>query len=583
MSVATLTRTREATDEIRRRRKALQRAKTEIFLYTNNPDGTPGLVYRGDVDVHDVARHDWPMKENVSAAGYFTVRANHPMAKMIMRIPNNPDECKQVVVRVDKFGGAWRWSGMMHHWKAFTKDGVDYLTASFNDDMQVLQFLLGPPNPLLPLPLFQGPRDWFQFGPSVWCCSSFSFLNILRNEIGEAVASLFTIPDDPFDIPSWGEGFRDHLNPSQWQVHFKCKPFATDPSLWTFIASRMNTADTVIAAPLDDGQLTLGYRRIFTAEGETVTGLLDNNIANGALVFEITDRSGFSLPGGTFFNGTAAGGLARSILTWTAGGLEDTLSMVNDDQELYADEYWQSGWLGQFASAPTVGIEDSWFHDLQSEVTHSPATASKVIVGGDNPTADAIAKLIIESIGNLVGYFLLGGFDSLGDIVSDVVMPFIVGTILAWSEWLNIGRKNNLGWVHLWEVFQRGGEANNWSLAAAAAMRGGFKNTEDKTSHTIVVDASTWLIPGSEPGRAHCCIGDRFWSTSGALQRNAGIDMKFINKIKEMNLSGDDTGADYFVLKCGENKAAMSQGERNANLLKRVLTTLQDIGVRLVS
>lgn len=576
MSVATLTQTRQKTDEIRRRRKAMQRAQTEISVYTNSPDGDPGLVYRGHLDVNDLAGYDWPDKKNVSSAGYFTVRANHHLAKLIARIPNDPEECKQIVVRVDRFGGAWRWTGMMHHWKVYTKDGVDYLTASFNDDKQVAQFTLGPPNPLLPIPIFQGPRDWFQFGPGNWTCASFFWLNVLRNQLTEAALAVVTIPEDPGDIESWADGIIDSLLPSQWQVHVKVPNFLTDSSLWTFIGSRMNTVDSVIADALDDGQLVLRYRRYFTGEGETVTGLLDNNIANGSLVFWIDDESGFG-DSGSFFGGSAVGGLARSIITWTAGGIEDTLSLVTDDEGLYADEFYQSGFMGQFASAPTVGLDDSWFHDLQSEVTYSPATASKVIVGGDNPTADAIAKLIIESIGNLIGYFLLGGFDSLGDIVADVVMPFIVGTILAWDEWTNVARKTNLGWVHLWEIYQQGAENNNWSLSAVVAMRGGFKNTEAKTSHTMVLDESSWFIPGM-----HAQTGDRFWSTSGALQR-MGIDIRFVNQIEEMSLKGDDTGYSQFIVKCGQNKAAMSQGERNANLLKKVLNKIHDIGFRLVS
>ncbi len=576
MSVATLTRTRQATDEIRRRRKALQRAQTEISLYTNNPDGSPGLIYRGHLDVNDMAGSDWPDKKNVSSAGRFTVRATHHLAKMIARIPNDPEECKNVIVRVDRYGGARRWTGMMHHWDLETKDGVDYLTATFNDDKQVAQFTLGPPNPLLPIPLWQGPRDWFQFGPGCWTTSSFFWLQVVRNEVSEAVLAAVTMPEDPFDLGSWAEGMLEHLSPGDWQVHVKCPNFLADSSLWTFIGSRMNTVDSVIADALDDGQLVLRYRRIFTAEGETVTGLLDNNVANGALVFWIDDESGFG-EDGSFFAGGAVGGLVRSVVTWGAGGLEDTLSIVTDDQSLYADEFWQAGFMGQFASAPTVGLDESWFHDLQSKVTHSPATASKVIVGGDNPTADAIAKLTIEAIGNLVGYFLLGGFDSLGNIVADVVMPFIVGTILAWDEWTNVARKTNLGWVHLWEIYQQGAEQNNWSLSAVVAMRGGFKNTEAKTCHTMIVDEGSWFIPG-----LHADLGDRLWSTSGALQR-MGIDLRFINQIEEMNLSTDENGYSRYVIKSGQNKAAMSQGERNANLLKKVLNKLHDVGVRLIS
>lgn len=571
MSVATLTRTRESTDEIRRRTKSLQRAQTEIFIYTNPNDGSPGLDLRGKLSINDLVKSSWPKKKNVSATGYFTVRANHYLAKLIARIPNDPQECKNVVIRVDRFGGGWRWTGLLHHWTVETKDGVDYLTASFNDDMQFLQFLLGPPNPLLPIPIFQAPRDWFQFGPGDWCVSTFILLNLIRKE-----GNLFEIPDDPLDISQWFPF--SLLGFSSWQVHIAPQPFLTDPSLWTFIGSRMNTVDSVIADTLDDGQLCLDYRRYFTDEGETVNGLLNNDIPNGALVYDVTDRSGWVAPGGTFFSGTVLGGLERSVLTFLDGFVEDTLTAVTDNESLYPDEYWQAGWLATFATAPTVCMRDSYWNDLQSKVTHSPATAVSVIVGGDNPTADAILKLIIEAVGNLLGYFLLFGFDSLGTIAADIIMPFLVGTILAWLEWKNFGRSQNLGWVHLWEVFQRGGENNAWSLAALAALRGGFKATEAKTSHTMVIDESTWLIPG-----LHCQIGDRVSSTAGALQRSAGIDLLFINQIEEQSLATDDSGASVFLQKCGQNKAAQSQGERTANLLNKALKTIQDIGVRLIN
>jgi hypothetical protein len=567
MSVATLTQTREATDEIRRRRKSLQRAQTEISLYTNVRD-EEGLAFRGKVAVNDIQRHEWPMKKNVSSAGFFTVRANHPMAKMIMRIPNDPHECKNIVVRVDRYGGLWRWSGMLHHWKVETKDGVDYLTASFNDDMQILQFTLGPPNPLLPIPIFQGPRDWLQFGPGVWSASVFLFLNFWRNQ-----GNFYTLPDDPFDI----DQYDNIIDFASWQVHIRCPDFFSDSSLWTFISSRMNTCDSVVADTLDDGQLALRYRRVFTGEGEVATGLLDNNVANGACVFEITDESGFGADG-SFFDSGILGGLVRSILTWVGGTVESVLTVVSDNESLYPDEYWQAGFLGSFAVAPTVGIADSWYNDLQSQVTHSPATAVMITVGGDNPTADAIAKLIIESIGNLVGYFLLFGFDSLGTIIADVVMPFLVGTIFAWDQVKNFSRATNLGWVHLWEAYQRGGESNAWSFAAIGAVFGGMAATDSETNHTIVIDEGTWLLPG-----LHCNIGQRFWSTSGALERNAGISLRFVNQIEEMNLSGDDTGYSRFVMKCGQNKAALTTGERSANLFKRALSAIQDVGVRLIS
>jgi hypothetical protein len=569
---ATLERTRETTIELRRQRKAIKLAKPRVFIYKNNPDGSSaGLMYEGRLHINELTDYEFPRQDNISSAGHFQVRASHHLAKFIQTVPNNPEECKNIVIRVDMYGGKFRWSGLMHHWTVETTDGVDLLTANWNDDLQFLQFMLGPPNPLLPIPLFQFPRDFLIFAPSRWAVSVFIWLQIVRLE-----GHPFTLPDDPFDFSQ----YFDIFNPKDWQVHIKCPSFLEDSSLWTVIGSRMNTVDSVIADALEDGQLSIIYRRYFTDEGEQVSGLFDNDIANGALVFEIEDRSGFVLGSGTFFGGTAVGGLARSLLQWTDGFVQDTLVLFQDNETLYPDEYFQSSWLASLAQAPAHCLRDSHWNDLQSKVTHSPATAVSVIVGGDNPVADAIAQLIIQSVGNLIGYFLLGGFDSLGDIASDIIMPFLVGTILAWLEWKNFTRATSLGWVHLHEIYQQGAENNVWSLAGLAAWRGGFKATDSETNHTMVVGSHTWFIPG-----LHGDIGDRLASTSGALRRNAGINLLFVNQMKQMNLrkAGGNEGTHEFLMALGENKAAMSTGERTARTLKFALDKIHDIGVRIVS
>lgn len=562
-----LRKTRGITDEIRRQRKAIQRAQTEIRLYRNNPSGAPGLIPRGRLNILDTAEHKFQKRKNVSSPGMFRVRANHYLARWIASIPNTPEECKNVVIRVDRCGGAWRWTGVMHHWKVEQVDGVDYLTAHFNDDMQFMQFLLCPPNPALPLEIFQFPRDFFLYGPGIWGAATTIFLNIWRQQ-----ANVWTLPDDPFDPDQWD----DFWDWGDWQVHVKCPPFLQDSSLWALYASRMNSMDTVLADGLDDGQLCLDYRRIFTDEGETTTGLLNNNIANGALVFEITDRSGFAREDGTFTSGSAVGGLTRTVIDWIDGLIVDTRATVDDDQSLYPNEYWQTGWLGTLAAAPGICIRDSHWNDLKSSTTYSPATASQVVVGGDNPTADAIAQLTISAVGNLLGYFLLFGFDSAGDIAADLIMPFLVGTILAWAQAENGARATNLGWVHLWEIYQSGAEQNVWSLSAAATKRGGFKATDAETNHTFTVDDGTWVIPG-----LHYQIGDRIASSDGALQR-MGIDMLFVNQTEEQTLNGDDSGRSDFLTKCGQSKAALSRGERHSKLLKRALDKISDIGVHLI-
>lgn len=568
---ATLERTREVTYELRRQRRAVKLARTTIRIYKNNPDGSAGLVFQGRLDIRECTKHQFQQRDNICSPGTFETRADHHLAKFIQTIPNDPEECKNVIIRVERYSGEWRWTGLMHHWNVETREGVDYLTANFNDDLQPLQFMLGPPNPILPIPLFQFPRDFFIFAPTRWAVSVFIWLQIVRLE-----GHPFTLPDDPFDFSQ----YFDIFNPGVWQMHIKCPSFLEDDSLWTVIASRMNTVDSVIADALDDSQLSIIYRRVFTDEGEIVTGLVDNNVANGALIYEIVDRSGFAFPDGTFmslFNNTAIGGAARTALTWLSGFVEDTIVMVDDNPTLTPDEYWQSSWMATLAKRPAHCLRDSHYMDLQSSVTHSPATAVSVIVGGDNPIADAVAQLIIQATGNLIGYFLLGGFDSLGDIAADIIMPFLVGTILAWLEWKNFSRAGKLGWAHLHEIYQAGAEHAVWSLSGVAAWRGGFKATDAETSHTMVVGENTWFIPG-----LHGSIGDRLMSTSGALRRNAKMHLLFINQLKDMTLQGEN-GVDQFMLKIGENKAAMSSGERTARVLKLAMDKIHDIGFRFTA
>lgn len=550
----------------------MRRAKPMITFYHNKEDGSPGLEYFGRVAYQDTIRASFPFKKNVSAQGTLELRVDHYISEWLRTIPNDPRACKNIIIRIDFFGGRLRWTGLLHHHAMKTRDGMRYMEFTFNDDLQFLQFLLGPPNPVLPIPVFQWPRVLPIFGPAKWAVSIMILLNLIRKE-----GNLWQLPDDPFDLESWFNWF-----PSQWdnwQVHIKAKPLPfDDSSLWTVLATRMNPIDSVIADSLEDAQLTLRWRRIFTDEGETESGLLFvDTPANGALVFEVVDDSGYYSPlTGTFLHGSVFDGMVRSVATYIGGFVEDTGTAINDDESLYPDEYWGPGFLGTLAAAPWLVIRDSAYTPIEtSELTWSPATAVSVIVGGDNPTADAIAKLIIETSGALIGYFLLGGFSGLGSIASELIMPFLVGTIAAWLEWKNVSRAQNLGWVHLWELYQQGAENNSWSLSALAALRGGFLASRSQTSHTMSLRGNGWIIPG-----VHFQIGSRVGSTCRGYD-----DIIFVNQCEEIIPSWDNSGNTPLNFQCkfGQNKAAMTAGERLARLTKKIRDTLNNIGVHMVS
>lgn len=567
MTSAVLDRIQTNCDQLRARNDEWARAEPEIWMMRATP-GEVGLKPIGRLPYQVATKGQLPRKKNVTATAVMAWRLDHWLARELIKTPNDPDVCKNIVLVVRR--GNRQWSGLLHHWDVETRRGIHYFTTTWNDDMQFLQFMLGPPNPALPLPIFQGPRVLPLFFPAKYAISLLILMNLIR-----IMGHPWTLPDDPFDLDQWD----DLADWSDWQVRIKCNALPFDDStLWTLLATRMNTIDSVIADTLEDAQLCIIYRRVMTDWGDTTEGLIGgDNVANGALVFEVVDRSGFYSEDGTLLTQNMFGGLVRSIVVYAEGSIEDTINIFADDESISPDEYWHQGFMGTLAPKPWIHLRDSPWAQFDSKVTWSPATAVSAVVGGDNPTADAVAKLIVETTGNLLGYFLLGGFDSLGDIAADVIMPFIVGTIFAWDEWKNLGRTKELGWVHLPEVYGRGAEQNSWALTAGVVMRGTFNNTKSETSHQISLRNGHWAL-------LYADIGDRVCSTQHGITK-AGVDVVFINQVEEMNDSWDHLQGQPYTSewKIGQNKAAMSMGERSARLLKKALQTMNDIGIHLIS
>ncbi|WP_305780003.1 hypothetical protein [Nocardia nova] len=553
------------TDEIRDWYDTLRRTPPLIRLWMNQPDSSAGLVLRGRVT--ETVAGKFPWKNNSTQTGVLRLRLDHHIARWITSIPEDDEAKKNVVITVDHMGGAKRWSGLLKNWKVRTVNRVNYLEVTFIDDLQFLQFMLGPPNPLLPIPIFQFPRVLPIMGPAKWAISMMILINLIRLN-----GNLWNLPADPFAVDSYDDLF----DWSDWQVLINAKPFdLDDSSMWTILATRMNRMDQIIGDALDDAQLTLTYRRIITVDGETcpVPGVPE--CRNGALVLEVVDNSGFYGPNGTGTGGGIAGGLARSVAAFLDGFVEDVRTPITDD-ESFPDPYYQPWYLGMVPSHPWVVVRDSRYSQIEtSEVSWAPATAVSVIVGGDNPLADGVVKLAIETAAALIGYFLLGGFSGLGSIVADIVMPFLVGTIFAWLQWTNNSRAHNLGWVHLYEIFQQGAENNAWSLSAIAALRSGFEATQSETAHQFTLRFGGEYLPG-----LHFDIGNRIASTAAHV-----TDKFFVDQVDVMELSWDfEAGKIYnWDVTVGKSKASMSQAERQARLLNKALQTLSNIGSHLIS
>ena len=174
-----------------------------------------------------------------------------------------------------------------------------------------------------------------------------------------------------------------------------------------------------------------------------------------------------------------------------------------------------------------------------------------------------------------MGYFLLGGFSGLGSIVGDVVMPFLVGCILAWLEWKNSARKQSLGWVHLWEVYGQGAENNAWSLGAAVALRGAFLATRSQSAHVMTFGSGGRFLPG-----LMFMPGDRMGSTFEQATSTIRVD-----QCEEVTLSWDyENGQPHeYKAQIGQSVAAMTSGERLNRQVEFALNTISNIGVHLIS
>lgn len=556
-------------EAIREKHRSLRLAKPLIRVWMNDPDpSVAGARYVGRVDFDDTIMGSFPFKNNVAAEGMFQIRDDHYIAMWLKNLPNDPALRKNVIITVDFYGGEKRWSGMLDRWEVKSKGGVKFLEVTFLDDLTFLQFLLCPPNPALPIPVFQFPRIFALAGPSVWTISMIIFINLLRTQ-----SNLYQLPDDPFDFESWD----DTWDWSDWQAHIKAPTFLGDNSLWTFISSRMNPVDSIIANTLDDAQLSIKYRRIVTDDGERYSpNIFVPNVKNCALVFEVVDNSNLTTAEGTFLEGTVIDGMIRSVVQYGSGFVEDIFNVVAEDQTIAPDEYYQNGFLGTVAKMPWVVLRDNeWTAIESSSLSWGPSKNVSVVVGGDNPAADAIAKLTIETIGNLLGALIL--FSSLGTIISDVVMPFLVGTIAAWLYWKNLGRAQELGWIHYLEAYQTGAEANSWSLSAVAALRGGFLVGKSETRHVMALYES-WMIPG-----VHADIGHRIGST---IQSKGLEQVIFVNQLEEMVPSWDNTAGSEqpytWMLKAGRAERALSLGERLARLTKKISESANNLGLSLI-
>src|SRR6478752_1961631 len=110
--------------------KALQ--KPYIRIYKNKDNGDPGLEYVGRVHYDDTIRASFPFKKNTSTQGVMELRTDHYISKFIRDVVTTPEMKKNIVIRVDFYGGEMRWTGLLHHHAIKTnEEGLRYHEVTF--------------------------------------------------------------------------------------------------------------------------------------------------------------------------------------------------------------------------------------------------------------------------------------------------------------------------------------------------------------------------------------------------------------------------------------------------------------------
>lgn len=563
------------TDWIKSKHRAAWRAKPRVRIYHNPPSGEAdrGLIYRGSIGECSDAKIAFTRREVTE--GTISLRKDHYIAKWITSLPYTREAKKNVVVIIDHMGKTLRWSGLLHDWKV-KKDGngLWVLNLTFVDDRQYLQTLFAPPNPALPIPIVQFPRVLPVYAPTLWGASMFILWNLMRYN-----GNWWNLPSDPFDWSSWTDSF----DMSTWQAYVVAPSFLDDSSTWGLFSTRMDDVESVIAENLDMAEISVEYRRILTDDGEDPADYgLDyvDDVRNGALVLKLVDHSGYATPDGTAFSFGPAVGFQRSVVEFANGFVEEYVSdAVFDDTEIWPDEYyqentWLEGWL-PVRSRPWVIIRDSKWSSMETaEIGYQLAGPAAAIVGGDNPYVDQIMDLTIRAVGNILGYFALGGFSSAGDLAAAAVMPFLRGTLFAWLYHKNVVRSSQSGWVHLPEMRGGGGDQNAWSLSSIAALTGAFSNTKAQSTHQFSLGSVTRHYPG-----IHFVPGQRMASTADSVIPG----FVHVDCVETIELSFGLAKPNEYKVAVGTGQVGESAGDRFAKLFDKTLTTISELGVRIVS
>lgn len=477
---------------------------------------------------------------------------------------------QNVHVTVDKNGA--RWDGRMQKAVPKTDDkGVTTVELTFLHSYEEVKHVYCWSNPFLPA-IFQFPKNWLLAGPSAYMLKLTLFCQLLRLE-----ASLWALPDDPLNINEWF-----NLDQSTWPIVVAPSDLLSDESLWCIINSRWKNFHDLAGPILDYAQLMVTTRRYLIGDPPPWPGA---NLANGALVVDIVDKSGF-------YTGTSQGG---NVLT----GLEYTVEVILNDfldnqSNVLPDPdnpsaYVNPGWLGTLPNAPWVIYRPELHTGVQtSEFQITPFTDVQILSGGhSNPLINDGITTAIQLAGLLGGAALqavigptsLATVDAeaiasqLADIAVTLLSPLYTDVIGAWVSTKDPFRAYTAGWSHYYEYFQSGGD-NAYTLDSLIALTEGMWATRSYFSHKLTVQNGQPFLIGDQ-GQGHYFLGDRIGSTVIGMPPGE----IYVDQVSELGLTWNRTDGVNWAITIGSNKEAEEPLLKGLSMLQSVVGAIQQIVV----
>lgn len=521
---------------------------------------TPPLIRLWDGDWNlkgrlvDAIHAKFQWKLNDTGAGTITIPIDHWLATWALDHHSRPT--KNIHITMDKDGA--RWSGRLKSTRLVKeRTGQRYLELNFLHDYEELKHVYVWPNPLTPAAV-QFPRTFMLLGPTRWALKTALMLNIWRLE-----GSVWALPDDPLDLTEWTDTF----NPRTWAIQVAPGRIGGDTTPWTIISSRMKTWHDMAASPLRQAQLMVECRRYLTGDPLPWPGA---KIRHGCLVVDIVDKSSWFDPEGTSLWGTIRAGFLRTTQQLVGHNVDTEHTVIANPNTPV--KYSAPNWLGTIPQCPYVLYRDAPLTGIEAaDFTWEPATAVQILTGGHSTYGvnEALSSLV-TLVGNYLGMFI--ATPTIGVIADTLLKPFYEDTLLAWMSLKSLQRSRTLGWSKYWEHFADGAD-RGYTLSALAALREGFWDTREKTSHKLTLgDGAPWFI--GDRGQGHFFLGDRI----GATIKGLPGDQVIVEQVTEITYELDRDTRGWACV-CGDPQAQHSPLEQILTRVKSSMSSIHDLGV----